>query len=241
MVTHETAVVFMVKNYQFEPVKTRFAKDLNSPKAAFEIYDHLMKITTEVAFEIQASGLQTYFAINSIWGPWLVHPNTEFIAQGPGGLGSRLGRIHLQLGQKFKNVIFLGSDLPTLSFAMVQQAVAQFKFKDFVIGPSKDGGFYLFGARGPSCWNDWESIVYSQRDTLLQIKNRLPRSALHLLDSYSDVDDLTSLTSAVSEMARLKCLSGPQVNFFTTSRKLILDLKTSSNILRISPIDAFPW
>lgn len=238
MANDQTAVVFMVKNDQFESVKTRLANDLQSSQAALRIYNRLMKITTSVAFQLQESGVQTYFAVSSPWGPWLIHPRTEFVAQGPGSLGARLQRIHFRLGQQFDKVVFLGSDLPSLNLALINEALGYLDVKDYVVGPAVDGGFYLFGAKGLDWLNKWESIRYSANDTLLQIKTYLPGPSTHFLSNYSDVDDLKSLLLAASEMSDLENLSVEQIEFLITCRDLLIDINRDRINLKISQIEA---
>ena len=47
-----------------------------------------------------------------------------------------------------KKTLLIGSDLPTLNLSIINDALNVLKSKDYVVGPSKDGGFYLLGFNG---------------------------------------------------------------------------------------------
>ncbi len=47
-----------------------------------------------------------------------------------------------------KKTLLIGSDLPTLNLSIINDALNILKSKDYVVGPSKDGGFYLLGFNG---------------------------------------------------------------------------------------------
>ena len=50
---------------------------------------------------------------------------------------------------KHKKTILIGSDIPSLTKGIIMDAKYLLSKKDIVIGPSKDGGFYLIGMKGP--------------------------------------------------------------------------------------------
>ncbi|WP_027077439.1 TIGR04282 family arsenosugar biosynthesis glycosyltransferase [Maribacter antarcticus] len=45
----------------------------------------------------------------------------------------------------YKNVVSIGNDCPDLSVRLLQEAIQKLSTKKLVIGPSRDGGFYLLG------------------------------------------------------------------------------------------------
>ena len=47
-----------------------------------------------------------------------------------------------------RKTLLIGSDLPTLNFQIVNDALNMLESKDCVIGPTKDRGFYLLGFNG---------------------------------------------------------------------------------------------
>ena len=66
--------------------------------------------------------------------------------QGAGGLGQRLQRL---MGRELRHggaqIVVVGSDLPGLSAADLQQAFAVLEHQPLVIGPAADGGYWLIG------------------------------------------------------------------------------------------------
>ena len=45
----------------------------------------------------------------------------------------------------YENVLSIGNDSPDLTIQLLQEAILKLRSKKMVIGPSKDGGIYLFG------------------------------------------------------------------------------------------------
>ena len=45
----------------------------------------------------------------------------------------------------YKNVVIIGSDCIQLSAKIIEEAFELFRSNDVVIGPAKDGGYYLLG------------------------------------------------------------------------------------------------
>tara|TARA_B100000586_G_C19939897_1_gene355074 strand:- start:81 stop:668 length:588 start_codon:yes stop_codon:yes gene_type:complete len=48
----------------------------------------------------------------------------------------------------FSKTLLIGSDIPSLSSEIINDAIRVLDYKDYVLGPSKDGGFYLLGFKG---------------------------------------------------------------------------------------------
>ena len=120
-------------------------------------------------------------------------------------LGVRMSNI---LSQGFQSgalqVIIVGSDIPTLSYAEIADAFSLLNFVPAVIGPSADGGFYLFGTtveyglvatrilQGNIQWSTAQ--VLGEMQVLCQ-KYSLPLAYLPLkkdIDTYEDWLDYQS-------------------------------------------------
>lgn len=78
---------------------------------------------------------------------WFAGRNLPCIRQHGENIGARMGN---SLAEGFKRgasqVIIIGSDIPELSKADIAAAFSRLDSETTVIGPSIDGGFYLFGA-----------------------------------------------------------------------------------------------
>jgi rSAM/selenodomain-associated transferase 1 len=115
--------------------------------------------------------------------------NLEFRPQGTGDLGERMLRAASEVLQEYDQVLLIGSDLPDLTVAMLEEAVARLADNDLVVGPSDDGGYYLLGLKDlvPGLFSaiDWgtERVL---RQTL-QAADR-ERLMVALLQPMRDVD-----------------------------------------------------
>lgn len=67
------------------------------------------------------------------------------IAQGPGDLGHRMGRVMRDLPPG--PVVIIGSDIPDISRDHIATAFVRLGKSDAVFGPSEDGGYWLVGLR----------------------------------------------------------------------------------------------
>ena len=63
-------------------------------------------------------------------------------------LGARLRRAFAELrAEGYDRIVFIGSDSPLLTRKRLHEALAALRGADAVIGPARDGGYYLLGAR----------------------------------------------------------------------------------------------
>ena len=131
---------------------------------------------------------------------WLRAPTPEWFPQEGADLGRRLAAA---TGKAFSDgadrVVVVGSDAPHLPSARIEEAFARLATAPLVLGPARDGGYYLIGLRepAPSLFDD---IPWSGPEVL---KATLARAAelswpVHLLDEVEDVDDAASLARMLS-------------------------------------------
>ena len=115
--------------------------------------------------------------------------------QGGGSLGRRMQRaFEAAFEGDAAAVVIIGSDIPGMTGDILRQAFEALRQKDLVLGPAKDGGYYLIGIRRTLSAEtygrlfdgiDWGSDrVMSQS---LQIANDLGLD-LTCLESLADVD-----------------------------------------------------
>ncbi|RMG63674.1 MAG: glycosyltransferase [Calditrichaeota bacterium] len=70
-----------------------------------------------------------------------------FYPQSSGNLGERMATAFGETLQRYRRVVIIGCDLPTLTAQTVQQAFAALDEADVVLGPTEDGGYYLIGLK----------------------------------------------------------------------------------------------
>ena len=101
-----------------------------------------LKNTSAVSLEVRYEGGDE----NQV-GQW-IGSDIPCCPQGNGDLGARMARafneaFSLGMGR----VIVVGTDCPGLTGDLVQIAFEKLRDKDLVVGPAKDGGYYLIGLR----------------------------------------------------------------------------------------------
>ncbi len=119
----------------------------------------------------------------------------EYVLQGEGGLGYRMQRA---FEDAFKSgaavAIIIGTDIPELTAVDITKAFVALKQKKMVLGPAKDGGYYLIGlqknAFSPAVGKLFAGIKWGERDVLkktIKIATGLGFS-YSLLKEMDDVD-----------------------------------------------------
>ena len=137
-------------------------------------------------------------------------------SQASGDLGDKLSRALSELlNEGYARVLFLGSDSPTLPRRQLLRAIEQLQHSAAVIGPARDGGFYLVGARehrpGMFAGVDWGSDkAYVQ--TVASLRKAGLRAAV--LPGWYDVDRAGDLASLERDVRRQ-----PQVARFAPLRR----------------------
>jgi glycosyltransferase A (GT-A) superfamily protein (DUF2064 family) len=110
--------------------------------------------------------------------------------QGRGDLGARMERA---LASKRGPAIIVGSDIPDLNATLLRDAFRRLGDADLVFGTSRDGGYWLVGARhgalakGAFRHARWSS-EHALADTLANVKHRRVAFAA-TLDDVDNADD----------------------------------------------------
>jgi rSAM/selenodomain-associated transferase 1 len=113
-----------------------------------------------------------------------------FQAQVSGALGTRLAaafRQHFRQGAR--RVIVIGSDCPGVDARLVSRAFVALDEDDLVLGPTRDGGYYLIGLRAPAL-QLFRGIAWSTEAVLEQTLTRARQLELStaVLPALRDVD-----------------------------------------------------
>lgn len=174
-------------------VKTRIGVTSGMEQAA-AIYEHLLGITLE-----ESAANHTWQQIIAITpesdGTYFSSRGLVFIRQAGDHLGDRL-RSALQWGfeQGADHVIIIGSDCPTLSRNDLGAAFSALTDVPAIIGPSLDGGFYLFGVTRNHFQKALQvfqqAITWSSPQVFDQVQSHCQRCSLPLvsLPPKSDID-----------------------------------------------------
>ncbi|HET6243146.1 MAG: TIGR04282 family arsenosugar biosynthesis glycosyltransferase [Bacteroidetes bacterium] len=188
MATDKLLMVF-VKNPQRGKVKTRLATTMGDEKA-LEIYrvllDHTLTISKRVNCD-KAIFYSDYIDDGDMWGKAKF---SQFVQEG-NELGERMLNAFKQAFLKqYKSVVIIGSDCLDLNEHIITDAFDVLKKNEIVIGPAKDGGYYLLGMRTlykELFMNKQWSTENVLLDTLLDITKL--NVSMKLLPTLSDIDE----------------------------------------------------
>ena len=117
-------------------------------------------------------------------------------------LGERMWNAYLDLENLgFSQVVFIGSDTPTLPIGFVEQAFQCLRAGSTVAGPVEDGGYYLLGVCGPRV-ELFQGIDWGTERVLEQTLARLRPDELQQLPLWYDVDVVEDLRRLWVEISR---------------------------------------
>jgi rSAM/selenodomain-associated transferase 1 len=136
------------------------------------------------------AGFATRFAID---------PAQVFAQQGD-DLGARMHNVLAAMRDAgYARCAIVGSDMPQLATATVEEAFARLDAADLVLGPAEDGGYYLVATRTPL--DVFDGIAWSTPDVLAATLARAAALGLRttLLAPGFDVD-------VAADLARLEAL-----------------------------------
>jgi uncharacterized protein len=140
------ALIIFVRRPQAGKVKSRLAATVGDEKA-LEIYTSLLQHTHTVAKEAAADKVVFYTGEIEQYDLW---SDTGFIKklQSNGNLGDKMSNAFEQLfNDGYQKILIIGSDCFELTPALIETAFAMLDHSDLVIGPAKDGGYYLLGMK----------------------------------------------------------------------------------------------
>ena len=123
--------------------------------------------------------------------------NLTPIAQGPGDLGARMGRVLRQLPPG--PAVIVGSDIPEIDAPAIHAAFRALRTHGAVFGPAEDGGYWLVGLRrrpqpcGYLPGRLFRRVRWSSPHALADTRAGLGTTTpTALLQKLADVDDVES-------------------------------------------------
>ena len=203
-------IAIFVKTPGHSAVKTRLAAGIGEP-AAREWYERAAVAVAAVAQRAAAEhGATVYWAVAEAaaltHGAWSFLPR---LPQGDGGLGARMGRVHATLVERHGTGVLLGADTPQIAAVLLRRALhwCEHPLPRHVLGPARDGGFWLYAGNRATPLAVWESVPYSQPDTGHNFRAAFKaRSAWLELPTLTDVDSAADLETMDAELASLSRL-----------------------------------
>lgn len=197
------AVILFSKYPEKGTVKTRLAKETSDDVALCvhnyclrklvskhrdqSDYDFYIHTNTHAKKLGQMFSVSTDYAEGNTIGDWLNHAMHKY--------------------SEYKHIIFIGVDVPNIDSKIISQVLDLLKTKDIVVGPTYDGGFYLFGC---SVKKDYfEGVRWSSEHTLADVLENVRKhgSTYKLLEFRRDIDTLNDIKEYPKLYEKLKELS----------------------------------
>lgn len=210
--TSTAGLAIFVKTPGWSPLKTRLAQAIG--KAAAEAFHRLAAAAVaEAAMRAQASmpGLVAYWAVaeaDALDAPiWRGLPR---IAQGDGDLGARMRSVCDTLRERHGRAVLIGADAPQLDAQDLLAACAALDAHHHAIGPSEDGGFWLFATRVAVPDAAWSDTPWSQADTAMRFLDALGDPSVARLRTLCDVDTVDDLAALAETLFARSTLTPAQ-------------------------------
>lgn len=197
----EPLIIIFAKTPVAGAVKTRFARDIGVVRATAWYRRQLLR-TIRAARESRV--------------PFGVAWRQPF-----GDLGRRMGLV--AKAARGPSII-IGCDIPELSPAILRASADAVRRFDLVIGPARDGGYYLVGLRTPAhAFRLYDRVRWSSsaalHDTLKNVPKHWRVTFLPILRDVDVAEDLlqppaSAFASMISSPSRIACLraSGARTN-----------------------------
>jgi rSAM/selenodomain-associated transferase 1 len=187
------ALILFLKYPERKMVKTRIAAKFGDD-FAFGLYTAFIKDLLVTAGFVEAD------KILAIDGPsGAIIDSLDFgtgypvIQQNGKDIGERMLNAFIYVfNAGYNNAVLIGSDLPGLPAALLENAFAVLNTADAVIGRSTDGGYYLIGFRKETCSPDYfQGIKWSASSVFQRTMDKFSRleKNVYMLPEWIDIDD----------------------------------------------------
>lgn len=184
--TSKKALIIFTRNPKLGQCKTRLAKTIGD-EAALKIYTYLLQHTSTVALSVKADKYVFYsesIENNDLWDDTIFRKKLQFGSD----LGSRMENAFLDLFRiGYEKVMIIGSDLLDLNQQIIDNAFEQLAEHDVVIGPAKDGGYYLLGMK-MMYENIFKNKTWGAESVLAETLKDLLDYDIELLKELNDID-----------------------------------------------------
>lgn len=188
----DSLLMIFVKNLIPGMVKTRLAKDIGIDKA-LDVYQELVHRTHKITKKIdvdKAVYYSEYVEIEDIWD----NGDYNLTSQKGFTLGEKMANAFDEAFDSYNKVMIIGSDCYDLNSKIIKTAFEMLEENDLVVGPAKDGGYYLLAMKEylPQLFQDKEYSTDSVLKELLAEAEELELS-VYQLPTLSDIDTLDDL------------------------------------------------
>ena len=190
------ALIVFVKEPRPGTVKTRLAAAVGDEHAA-QLYRALAEEEVRRTKPARGEYQRLFFFTPPDAGPALARwfPGETFLPQQGVDLGQRMANaFETAFARGARRVAIIGTDVPGISRELVREALLALGDHDVVVGPARDGGYYLLALDRPRPML-FDAIPWSTSAVLAATAERASVLGLRLsvLEPLSDIDTLEDL------------------------------------------------
>ena len=186
-------LIILVKNLIPGSVKTRLAEDIGID-GALDVYQFLVECTFEETRNV-ACDKAVYYSEYVELGDIFESQDYQQKTQKGADLGERMtNAFDTAFKEGYDRVVIIGSDCFELKENHIEDAFYALDEHDLVIGPAKDGGYYLLGMKQPNP-TLFGNKTYSHEKVLNELLTEVAKLdlAFDLLTELNDIDTLQDL------------------------------------------------
>jgi rSAM/selenodomain-associated transferase 1 len=181
-------LVIFVKAPELGRVKTRLAKDIGASAALGFYRRTLAQLIQRVGRDDRWRTLLAVTPDRAARQSPMWPGRVPCIRQGTGNLGARMGRVFEKLPPG--PAIIIGADIPGITRAEIARAFAKLAGVDAIVGPARDGGYWLIGLRrGPRLPYLFRDVRWSTATVLSDTWRNLHLRPVALAATLDDIDD----------------------------------------------------
>jgi len=182
----QNCLIIFTRKPELGKVKTRLAKGVGD-EFALKIYEYLLEHTAKITSQVNAHKQVWYtneIVKDDIWDDKIFKKHVQI----EGDLGEKMRFVFEEAFKSgFVNVLIIGSDLLDIGQDMINDAFEYLNQREVVVGPAKDGGYYLLGMNHfiPEVFED---INWSTSQVFQQTLDRISKKTVAILDEKNDID-----------------------------------------------------
>ena len=198
----DSLLLIFVKNLIPGMVKTRLAEDIGIYKA-LEVYQELVYHTHKITRKIEVDKSVFYSEYVEVEDIWSEEHFSHKLQKG-NTLGEKMSNAFDEGFDSYRKVVIIGSDCYDLNSKIIKTAFEMLDEHDVVVGPAKDGGYYLLGMNEyfPQLFDGKEYSNSNVLNDLLEEAEELELK-VYQLPKLSDVDTLEDLKATDIEWEKL--------------------------------------
>ncbi|MCP4134630.1 MAG: glycosyltransferase [bacterium] len=192
------ALILFFKHPQKGMVKTRLAKDLGN-ESTYELYKNFLRDLFETAQKTDAEKIIFYSVSEEKNGNAFAPAEYTYRSEPQWGsdLGARMyNAFDSVFSMGYENAVLIGSDCPDIPAETINSAFTNLSTHDLVLGPSRDGGYYLVALTKDSLSRSLFTGITWSTETVLEetlLKTASAGKKHRLLETRNDIDELDDL------------------------------------------------